>query len=168
MSIAAETAAQLPYAGLGATVSRVDGIERRACSQALQWWRELAAPRHMPAMATVTPENAGGLWSHLFVVEVGNEPSGNRFVFANDFLRSALGEDPTGRTMREVWPEEAQPRAYFLQEAAIDLMSPIDEAGRWSRADGDVLYRCVLLPLSDDQRRVSHLLGAFSFRKLES
>ena len=156
-----------PEAGPAPTLARVDGIERRACSKALQWWREHAAPRHMPEIEAVTAAPAGELQDYLFAIEVGEEPAANRFVMAGEALRSALGFDPTGKSMIEVWPRAARERAFFLQKATAELMNPIDEAGRWTNDDGDdVVYRCVLLPLSADQRRVDHLLGAFSFRTI--
>ena len=68
----------------------------------------------------------------------------------------------TAATSREVVN-----RTLYFQKAACDLMAPIDEAGRFKRRDGiEVLYRSVLLPLSDDQREANYLLGAFSFRTL--
>jgi hypothetical protein len=153
--------------GLAPTLARVDGIERRACSRALQWWRELAAPRPLPEIGDFDLDAAGELAPFLFALRLGNEPAGNRFVCAGETLREALGFDPTGRAMIEIWPRDARDRALFLQRAAADLMNPIDEAGRWRGDDGDeIVYRCVLLPASDDQRRVDHLIGAFSFRRL--
>ena len=152
---------------VGPVLARIDGIERRACSRALQWWRELAAPRPLPEIGAFTFDSAGDLGPYLFALHLADEPTANRFVCAGETLRSALGFDPTGRTMMEVWPRDARDRALFLQRAAAELMNPIDEAGRWTAADGEeVVYRCVLMPASDDQRRVDHLIGAFSYRRL--
>jgi len=167
MSLDHEIEAAAPDAGPAPPPPRVDGIERRACSKALQWWRELAAPRHMPEFETVSAAPAGELQEFLFAIEVGAEPAANRFVMAGESLKRALGFDPTGKSMVEVWPRPARERACFLQKATAELMNPIDEAGHWTNDDGDdVVYRCVLLPLSTDQRRVDHLLGAFSFRTI--
>jgi hypothetical protein len=66
-----------------------------------------------------------------------------------------------------VLPREIVGRALYFQKAACDLMAPIDEAGRFTRADGaQIVYRAVLLPLSDDQRSANYLLGVFSFRTI--
>ncbi len=146
-------------------LARVDGVERRACSRALRWWRELAASRRAPAFTEVTQLSAGDLWPNLFILESMGSPGLNQFIYSGQVLRSALGHDPVGCTLAETWPQEGYERACFLQESCADLMAPIDEAGRWSFAGEDIVYRCLLMPLSDDERRVSHLLGAFSFRR---
>ena len=147
------------------TLATADGIERRACSRALEWWRELAAPRLFPSFARVTPESASFLWDSLFMIEIADEPSHYKFVHAGPILRAALGADPTGRKVADALPRAICDRQLYFQKAAVDLRNPVDEAGRWTRTDGDeVLYRSVFLPLSDDQRRINYLLGAFSFR----
>lgn len=151
---------------LGPALSRADGVERRACAQALQFWREAAAPRRMPSVTAIRPELVGALWPHLFIVEWPGEFEGSRVVQAGQVLIDALGADPTRCLMSECWPAESQQRLRFLQETTIELMTPIDEAGRWRRGEAELVYRCVWLPLSDDQRIVTHLLGALSFRTL--
>ncbi len=150
---------------LVSALTRVDGIERRACSRALQWWRELAAPRGIPSMSAVTEQSAGDLWPNLFILECAGSPGLSQFVYSGQVLRSALGHDAVGRTLAEIWPQEAFERACFLHQSASELLVPIDEAGRWSFPGEDIVYRCLLMPLSDDQRHASHLLGAFSFRR---
>ena len=143
-----------------------DGTERRVSSNAVQYWRDLAAPRRYPSVTQITRDSAPELWDHLCIIKVG--PAADHvFVRAGSVLCDALGSDPTGKKVAEVLPREIVGRALYFQKAACDLMAPIDEAGKWVRADGtEVLYRAVLLPLSDDQRSADYLLGAFSFRTI--
>lgn len=150
---------------LASALMRVDGIERRACSRVLQWWCELGARRSAPSFAAVTPQSAGDLWPNLFILENTGSPGLNQFVYSGQVLRSALGHDPMGCSLADVWPQEAYDRACFLHQSCSELLVPIDEAGRWSLPGEDIVYRCLILPLSDDQRSASHLLGAFSFRR---
>ncbi|MBL8702810.1 MAG: hypothetical protein JNK67_30795 [Alphaproteobacteria bacterium] len=165
MSVAAAVA-EFDAPTLGPALSRADGVERRACAQALQLWREAAAPRRMPSVTAIRRDVAGTLWPHLFVVEWPGEFDGSRVVDAGSVLAEALGLDPVGKAMREAWPAESLQRLQFLQETTVELMTPIDEAGRWRRGESEIVYRCVWLPLSDDQRVVTHLLGAISYRTL--
>lgn len=165
MSVAAAVA-EFDAPMLGPTLSRADGVERRACAQALQFWREVAAPRRLPSVTALRQEIAGGIWPHLFVVEWPGEFDRARIVHSGTVLAEALGRDPVGATMSEAWPAASLQRVQFLQETTVELMTPIDEAGRWQRAESEIVYRCVWLPLSDDQRIVTHLLGAISFRTL--
>ena len=142
-----------------------DGIERRVGSLALTFWRELAAPRRYPALSQVTRESAPDLWEHFFIVDVGSDVADHIFKHVGAVMRQALDFDPTGQKVGEVMPPEIVGRSLYFQKAAVDLMAPIDEAGRWRRKDGaDILYRAILMPLSDDQRVANYLLGAFNFR----
>lgn len=144
----------------------VDGVERRACSRALQWWRQLAAPRRTPSRAAIDGAAGGEFGPNLFILRCAGDPADNVFEHAGAMLRSALGRDPTGLPLAAAWPGAALERAIFLQKSCADLLTPIDEAGRWTLAGEDIVYRSVLMPLCDDQRRATHLLGAFSFRRL--
>lgn len=145
----------------------IDGIERRISSTAVQYWRELAAPRRYPGRTQVTRESAPALWDNFFIIKIGPDAAEHVFEHAGAALREALGCDPTGRIVGDVLPREIVGRALYFQKAACDLMAPIDEAGRFTRADGvEIVYRAVLLPLSEDQRAANHLLGAFSFRAI--
>ncbi len=143
----------------------INGTERRVSSNAVQYWRDLAAPRRYPSVTQVTQDSAAALWEHFCIIKVGPRAADHVFVRAGSVLREALGCDPTGKRVSDVLPREIVGRALYFQKAACDLMAPIDEAGKWVRGDGtEILYRAVLLPLSDDQRNADFLLGAFSFR----
>lgn len=150
------------------TIVRSDGVERRANSRALKYWKELAAPRRFPSRAQITAESAGDLWDHLFIVEIAGTPDHYRFVLAGEVLRTALGRDPTGETVAASIPGGMGTRTLFFHQAAVGLKGPVDDAGNWTRDDGvQILYRSILLPLSDDQQAVNFLLGAFSFRPVQ-
>ena len=145
----------------------IDGIERRISSTAVQYWRELAAPRRYPGRTQVTRESAPCAVGQFLHHQGRPRCRRARVRARRRALREALGCDPTGRIVGDVLPREIVGRALYFQKAACDLMAPIDEAGRFTRADGvEIVYRAVLLPLSDDQRVANHLLGAFSFRAI--
>lgn len=147
------------------TIVRVDGVERRANSRAMKLWKELAGARRFPSRAQVTAESAGDLWDNLFIVEVTPAPDQYKFAYAGAVLQQALGHDPTGKTVATAIPGGLGTRTLFFHQAAVGLKGPVDDAGAWTRADGaQILYRSILLPLSDDQQAVNFLLGAFSFR----
>jgi hypothetical protein len=159
--------AHAPMEPITLSDQNVDGVERRISATAVQYWRELAAPRRYPSRTQVTNGSAPTLWDNFFIIKVGPDAAEHVFEFCGAALREALGSDPTGKPVGDVLPREIVGRSLYFQKAACDLMAPIDEAGRFKREDGvEVLYRSVLLPLSDDQREANYLLGAFSFRTL--
>lgn len=144
-----------------------DGAERRACALSLSWWRGLICPDSglMPTRAQIADAEAPSVWPHFFYLRCAPRAMSNVFEGAGPVLCDALGHDPRGWEMGDAWPREALERAAFLQQTAADLSMPIEEAGRF-RIDGDVVtYRCLLMPVTDDGTRVSHLLGAFAFNR---
>ena len=149
-------------------LARADGIERRANERALGYWREVAAPRRYPAFADIDLDSLGDLREHLFVVEIGGSVEDYRMVAAGGVIADAFGRDPTGHRVAEVLPQKIRKQSLYRQEMTARLGTPLDETGHWVDESGAVvLYRSILLPLSDDQRHINYLLGAFSFRRAE-
>lgn len=148
------------------TIVRSEGVERRANSRALKYWQELAgSSRRFPSRREVARENAGDLWDHLFIVEVAANAADFRFAMAGAVLCAALGRDPTDEKIATALPGGMGARTVFLYQAAVGLKGPVDDANKWTRPDGaEILYRSIVLPLSDDGQTVNALLGAFSFR----
>jgi hypothetical protein len=149
------------------TLVRSDGVERRANSRCLRYWQELAGSRRFPSRGDISAATAGDLWDHMFIVEVTPIPADYRFVMAGTVLQTALGRDPTNEKVSTALPGGMGTRTLFLHQAAVGLKGPVDDAAKWTRDDGtELLYRSILLPLSDDGETVNALLGAFSFRPL--
>lgn len=147
------------------TLVRSEGVERRANSRALKYWQGLLGSRRFPCRADITPGSAGDLWEHLFLVEITASPADYLFVLAGPVLAGALGRDPTGEKVAAALPGGMGARTVFLYQAAVGLKGPVDDANKWTRPDGtEILYRSIVLPLSDDGDSVNALLGAFSFR----
>lgn len=147
------------------TIVRSEGVERRANSRALKYWQGLAGDRRFPSRRDVTRDSAGDLWDHLFMVEITATAADYRFAMAGAVLCAALGRDPTGEKVATALPGGMGARTVFLHQAAVGLKGPVDDANKWTRPDGaEILYRSILLPLSDDGQTVNALLGAFSFR----
>jgi hypothetical protein len=144
-----------------------EGAERRACALALAWWRDLAAAggRRAPTRTQLAEAEAPSVWPHFFVLRCAPRARANMFEGAGPVLCDTLGFDPRGWELADAWPAEAVERAVFLQQSAVDLVMPIEEAGRFRVLGEDILYRCLVMPVSDDEMTVSHLLGAISCRR---
>src|SRR5690348_5721070 len=96
--------AHAPMEPITLSDQNVDGVERRISSTAVQYWRELAAPRRYPARAQITQASAPALWDHLFIIKVGMDAADLVFESCGRVLREALGLDPTGKTVGDVLP----------------------------------------------------------------
>ncbi|MBT6426502.1 MAG: hypothetical protein HOK30_02470, partial [Rhodospirillaceae bacterium] len=48
---------------------------------------------------------------------------------------------------------------------AAEMRKPIADVGEFTNKQGeDVLYRSVLLPISEDGKKITHLMAAFSYK----
>jgi len=143
------------------------GMERRLVLRLLSHWRELCGERAFPSFADVNPMKIPDMWPDCFVLDA----AGHR-------------EDPVFRTIGRNLAEQAD--VEFVNKRVSDvpnglLMSvsvsyvdevlrkrvPISRGGEFFKADGvRVLFRSILLPMSDDGEIVNGLLGAANCREV--
>ncbi|MFM8679272.1 MAG: PAS domain-containing protein [Alphaproteobacteria bacterium] len=149
------------------SLPRMDGTERRTCALALLWWQDLAGDPRAPTRQDIATAPAPDFWKHLFLLRCSaHDAESNRFEWAAPVACQALGLDPKGRSLAQAWPADALERAAFVQRSVADLLVPIEETGRWRSPDGgDIVFRCLLLPVADGEAPASHLLGVMSFHR---
>jgi len=142
--------------------------ERRMVGQALALWERLRGGRSFPSRADCHDVATGEIEPNTFLIAVSENEDEDEVVGCGTALRDALGCDPTGQKVGKVLPSATE-RGLTFWRVAAELKKPIADIGSFTNAKGEeVLYRSVLLPLSDDQERVNYLLGAFSFRRAAS
>lgn len=138
--------------------------ERRMVGRVLACWEELRAGRAFPGSSDYAAFAREGLADNLFLVAVSTTEEGDEIVESGAAFREALASDPVGRKAIKVLPSATERGLSFCRVAA-ELKKPIADVGHFTNADGEeILYRSILLPLSDDQVRVNYLLGAFSYK----
>jgi len=98
------------------------------------------------------------------IIEVGVSELDDRVVSAGEHVRAALGRDPTGLSVLDTLPSSTEMGLSFCR-ASVDLKKPMADVGRFFNKKGqEVLYRSILLPLSDDGIRVDCVVSAFSYK----
>lgn len=139
--------------------------ERRMIGRALARWDRLLGERQrLPARSDCAAFARDGMAENLFLIAVGADEAGDRIVDTGPAFRRALAADPVGRSAIKVLPSATERGLSFCRVAA-ELMKPLVDTGTFTNAnDEHILYRAVLLPLSEDERRIDHVLGAFSYR----
>lgn len=143
----------------------VDYSERRMVGQALALWEKLRGGRLFPSRSDCLDVAAREIEPNTFLIAVSANEDDDEVVGCGTALRDALGCDPTGQKVGKILPSATE-RGLTFWRVAAELKKPIADIGSFTNAKGEeVLYRSVLLPLSDDQERVNYLLGAFSFRR---
>jgi hypothetical protein len=141
------------------------GMERRLVLRLLSYWRELAVDGQLPSFADVDPVQIPDMWANCFVLDVAGQPSDPVFRTIGRELAERIGMDIVDNRVSDT-PEGSlvHVAVSYLQEV-LDKKVPISRGGEFNRPDGmRVLYRSILLPMSDDGENISGLLGAANCR----
>lgn len=143
--------------------------ERRISCEALYYWTDLLAGRVMPRPEDIdiarAPED---LARYLFVLSTGN--GGGRFMVqkSGGMLDGAGGDSMAGRSLMEAFPAPLNDRALECCLNAIRARQPMVDSGILVlENETELVYRLIMMPLSVDGRAVDHVLGAFSYRRVE-
>ena len=142
--------------------------DRRLVSRVRRQWEAAAADRKIPSKHDIRPWLVGDDWSNCVLVRFA--PMLDQWIFAiiGEALRPAgsqiLGGDPIADCPADTFlgltlsflPRVTASGTYFLMEGSTTIL-----------ADGPILYRSILLPLSDNGgKTIDAVLGAANFRKI--
>ncbi len=137
------------------------GMERRMVHRLLQHWRDAQDEDAIPTLDDLTERDLDeDILDHLFLLEVPEE--GDAIILE---IGSALARE-LGDTMADK-PVSAIPDGTLLKQGlsfharVIHKTVPITLGGEFTNRDGkEVLYRSIIVPLSDDREDIDHLFGA--------
>ena len=144
------------------------GIERRLVLRLLAHWRELCAGRRFPSFADIEPDAIADMWPHCFVLDLAGHEADPVFRYAGTACLADDQRSLDGMRVSEIRGQTliAKSTAYFLE--AANRRVPISRGGEFLKGDEiRVLYRSILLPMSDDGETLCGLFGAANCRETE-
>jgi len=137
--------------------------ERRLVLRLMAYWDDLRGERGYPPAREIEPATVGDDWAHCVVIEVGQPLAASTFVHIGQALDPQLPEG--GERKLESLPADSllyHATAYL--ERVLEKRVPMSLGGKATVAGNSVLYRSILLPLSNDGRKIDHVLGAANCR----
>ncbi|MGO8918218.1 MAG: PAS domain-containing protein [Stellaceae bacterium] len=139
--------------------------DRRLVMRVLSQWRGLAGERGLPRRSQIDPRHFGQDWANCLLIDVDPEPRQSRLAFIGELLR-----DPTWPTFdRQCIAECIEHTLLHSATCQIDRViaerEPLAE-GAGTHVGTPVLYRSILLPLSEDGRQIDGVLGAVNCREI--
>ncbi|GAA0592438.1 PAS domain-containing protein [Caenispirillum bisanense] len=150
----------------GGTVAGIDS-ERRTVGQALSWWHEVRGERRLPLLADVDLTH-GPLGPTLFLLDLGDDPAQAVFRHCGGSLSTAFGRRLNGRRPHEALPPDMADHLLDLVVTVVRYRRPLADAATRPRVRGGGLlrHRMAVMPVAADADglRVSHVVGAFSYR----
>ena len=143
------------------------GMERRMVLRLLSQWREWCGDDQYPSFTSVDPAQIAEIWDYCFVLDsVGHEDNPVVRTVGSE-LQNYLPETVRNRALSDVPAGSLIEHAASYYHEILDRGVPISRGGEFVKYDGmKVLYRSIIMPMSDDGITVSGLLGAANCREV--
>lgn len=133
-------------------------VERRMVPRLVRYWLEKCAGRDFPSLDDIEPRDLGDVWNSCFVLDTISSPNFPYFHYLGPSLAKYSGVLLSGE---QDWTQTLLDQAVRNYRDALEQRTPILGEDELVRFDGSrILFRSVLLPLSDDQKTVNYILGA--------
>lgn len=143
------------------------GMERRLVLRLLAHWRELCGERAFPSFADVDPGRMTTMWAKCLVLDFVGHAENPVFRTIGTDLADLIDIDLVDKHISEAPGNTLVSAAVSYASEVLRKKVPISRGGEFFRSDGvRVLYRSILLPMSDDGETVSGLLGAANCREV--
>ncbi len=155
-----------PDSGEQVEEDKPQGMERRLVLRLLGHWRSLTDDGGFPSFANFDPAAVPDMWDHAFVLDVAGRFADPLFRITGDAFAAyspiSLTDLPVSQAPRDTVVEKS---VKYFQEV-LHKQVPITRGGEFLKPGGiRVLYRSIILPMSDDGETVSGLLGAANCRE---
>lgn len=140
--------------------------EHRLTLRVLALWREIAGARGLPHRSQIDPRLFGEDWASCLLIDVDPRPESSRFAFVGEGLR-----DPNWPTFERQRIADCE-RDSLLHAATsyigrvVAKAVPISTGGVLIHDGMPIVYRSILLPLSEGGGRVDGVLGAANYREI--
>jgi hypothetical protein len=142
-----------------------DAVERRLTARVYKAWSRAAGSSY-PRRSQIDPAELGSDWANCVMIDLDPVAANSRFAYVGIALRD------------HSWPTfERQPISdclegsllYLAAKAVPDLLQrkqPLSFSGSTQHQDTDILYRIVLLPLSEQGAQIDGVMVAIGYREI--
>ncbi|NKB22313.1 MAG: PAS domain-containing protein [Alphaproteobacteria bacterium] len=143
------------------------GMERRLVLRLLTHWRAICGDRDFPSFSEVEPNDMPDMWHSCFVLEVVGHEDDPVFRTAGGEIFSYAPGSLIGTPVSNWTPDTLIGVAVRHTHGVLRKRVPMSHGDEFVKIDGTrVLYRSILLPMSDDGETISGLLGAANCREV--
>jgi hypothetical protein len=141
--------------------------QRRLVSRMLRHWDERTSERRFPSKGEINAQVAGADWTHCALIALAADLEQSHFLAVGPKLVGAtegLDGQPIGACPRNALLHALL--AYLPR--CIESVGPLAVSGRAPHGDREVLYRGILLPLSEEGAAIDGMLIAANYRDLRA
>lgn len=135
-----------------------DPRERRLVLRLLEHWRDLSGDRDMPAVGDVNSANMSDMWDYCFLLDLRKgEPC---FLHFGAWHAEFYGKDMTGARLEDLTKDTLAERSARYLNEVLARRVPITYGAEAVEPRGrKILYRSILMPLSEDGDKITGILG---------
>ncbi len=134
------------------------GKEKRLIWRLLNYWEQQRGDRDYPSLDDIDPTAIGEIWPYCFLLDVENYRSFPYFQYLGPSLAKYSGIFLGGQ---RDWSFTLLKKAVCHFREALERGAPVLVEEELTQYDNrKLLLRSVILPLSNDQETINHLLGA--------
>ncbi len=144
---------------------QAEGIDRRKVHRLLAHWRDAQGEGGVPSLVAILKRDLGDIGPSIFVLRVADGEGEPAFERVGESFAGEMPSDLTGK------PVSAVPKGTLLEQAVghyrmvLSKKVPMTTSGKFRHVQGGtVLYRSIILPLSEGQGTIDFLLGAINSR----
>lgn len=145
--------------------NNTDIQERRLIGRIEKEWRSCAGDG-CPRRSDIDRAKFGNDWDFCFMVDLSDSPMDSRF----SYVGVALREPGSPIFERQRISETSDGSLLKLAAKQIgklkDLKHGVVSSGAATHQEADILYRAILLPLSEDGVAIDGVLGAIGYREV--
>jgi hypothetical protein len=146
-------------------ITNTANLERRLTARIEKEWRSCSRTSY-PRRSDIDRAKFGNDWDFCFIVDLSDSIMDSRF----SYVGTELKEPGSPMLERQRVSESLEGSLLALAAKEIgkvkELKQPVVKSGRAVHEDAEILYRAVLLPLSENGLTIDGVLGAIGYREV--
>ena len=140
--------------------------DQRLTMRVLAHWRTFADGRTFPRRSQIDAQRLGADWSNCFMIELDPVLDRSRFGYVGESLRDPAWPTFERQYIADCLENTLLQLATSYVERVIARRMVVSVGGTGIHLGTPIIYRSVLLPLSENDERIDGILGAANFREI--
>jgi hypothetical protein len=142
-----------------------DHTERRLIVRVHHAWQKVAGESY-PRRSQIDPAAFGADWAYCFMIDLDAMPGRSRFSYLGHALRDLTWPTFERQSIGECLEGSLLELATRQIPQLLERKRAQSLAGSAFHQDTDILYRTILLPLSESGKTIDGVLGAIGYREI--
>ena len=137
--------------------------ERRLNMRLMAFWWDKRADRRFPSAEDFDPQELSYVWAHCFMLKPQDPCEQLAFHYVGDSIAAVCGITGAEITVDELSKNSLLDHATRNVGEVLKQQVPVIRSGEFVNEEGEtIMYRSILLPLSQDQDTINFVVGGAS------